>query len=320
MHEQATRYDLTDDQADLLAGACVLPPDQREELLRQHLEEQGADALLHLLVQSIGAANSVIANCREAVEIHLMSAGLSETRAGQINMPTLLGAMRGVKLANSVSTKGLCGGCAYRLGAVANQCHPTTIDASDCAGDNEAFLCHEKLDEHGRPEDLCAGHAQAVKNLHGAETPVLKGTTFGRGGILAYEEGGDVAPQEPLRIGPAVFSPHERIGSALWLGEDVVATPAGATVAEQEANARRIAATLASVAPSEKEPVAPPTEEAPITLDEALDRGGKIIRPPTIGWKPGADCPGCGNLTSVCRDERVCEGLGIPGSKEENDA
>ena len=123
-------YQLSDADASELKGIVLLPADIRRQLLVNYVSDRGQAALLNLFVQFIGAANSVVKNCREMAELLLVCEGTHPHDAEKINMPTLFGAMQGVVLANSCDPTGLCEGCAYRLGTPANQCEATTCDAS----------------------------------------------------------------------------------------------------------------------------------------------------------------------------------------------
>jgi hypothetical protein len=164
--DAATKYNLTDAEAELVAALALIPADVRVDLLRRHADKHGAEAVLRLFAQVVGAANSVIANCREMAELHAVVSGIIHPeRAHQLNMPTLAGAMAGVKLANTVKPKSLCEGCAYRLGTPANQSPPTVEDAGWSVDCNEDFLCHVRVDELERPSQVCAGHAQAVRRV-----------------------------------------------------------------------------------------------------------------------------------------------------------
>jgi hypothetical protein len=159
-------YSLTDAQAETLGIAALMPSGERQAMLLRFLHAQGAQALLQLMVQFMGLANSVAENCRVMAEDLLVTdGGVHPYTAEKINMPTIFGAIAGVRLANSVSGKGLCAGCAYRLGTPANQCEPTTSDVTWCQGTFDAFLCHERLSGDGQPVNAYAGHAQALKAL-----------------------------------------------------------------------------------------------------------------------------------------------------------
>lgn len=80
----------------------------------------------------------------------------------RLNLPTLLGSLMGSELP-AVDEARTCSGCAFRQGSAANQCAPTVIDALDCLGSAEPFMCHDGLAGDAEPGNLCRGFAQAVK-------------------------------------------------------------------------------------------------------------------------------------------------------------
>ncbi|WP_431490949.1 hypothetical protein [Paraburkholderia fungorum] len=155
-------YTMTQEQARALLGTTSLPHDLRVMVLQNFVGEHGVGALADLFAQFIGLANSVVENNREMAELLLITeGGMHPGTAEKINLPTIFGALQGVKLAAGVNTSSVCHGCAFRLGSAANQSPVTSIDADDCAepgGDN--FMCHEDLDEQGQPVKGCAGFAQ----------------------------------------------------------------------------------------------------------------------------------------------------------------
>lgn len=163
LQEDSAKYSLTQLQADDLKGMVLLPDELRRKLLRNYQRQHGTAALIGLFAEFIGLANSVILNSREFVEMFLITyyKEYPET-AEKINLPTIQGALAGVKTAVPPS-KGMCHGCAFRLGSVANQCEVTTMDAQ-CAAENrdKNFYCHEDMNEDGSPKHLCAGYAKAA--------------------------------------------------------------------------------------------------------------------------------------------------------------
>lgn len=157
--ERAGAYSLTRPDADTLAAALVLPTDARAEFLADYLARFGPDDLLNLFAQALGMANSVVANNREAIELFGICEGtLHPHNAHQINLPTMLGAAQGARIARDA--KGMCGGCAFRLGTTANQSPITTIDAEDCARDGTPFLCHD-VEPGERIRAACRGFVVA---------------------------------------------------------------------------------------------------------------------------------------------------------------
>jgi len=157
-------YVLDDAQAIALTDVVRAAGGRRAELLAKYAAAHGLDALVDLFAQFVGAANSVVANCREVSEILMISEGnIHPHTAEKINLPTMLGAMQGVPLANAVSPRATCEGCAYRLGTAANQCVPTATDVAYCAEERNPFMCHLRVDDAGAPTHICAGHAQAIR-------------------------------------------------------------------------------------------------------------------------------------------------------------
>lgn len=158
---RAIDYTLTDEQSDALAGAVLLPADLRRTLFAKMPKA----TLVELFAQFIGLANSVVANNREMIELAgIISGELHPERAHHINLPTIFGALQGVKLANAAATDKVCGGCAYRLGTPANQSPVTTCDADWCdKGSGYDFMCHEDLDDGGNPKHICRGHGRVAK-------------------------------------------------------------------------------------------------------------------------------------------------------------
>lgn len=158
----ATDYALTKSDAGRLSGIPYLPEDIRRMALARILDEIGPTEMVRLFSQFIGLANSVVANNREMIEmLGITSGDLHPHDAHQINLPTIQGALNGVRLAADAPRKGMCQGCAFRLGTPANQSPVTTLDAEYSINerDRQEFLCHERLDRKGRPKSLCAGFA-----------------------------------------------------------------------------------------------------------------------------------------------------------------
>lgn len=160
--KRAQTYSLTHDDAAWLAGACGLPADIRSEAFTSYAALHGIGALANLFAQFIGMANSVVANNREAIELFgIIEGGMSPQQAEKLNLPTIFGACNGAMIAAGIEQKPLCHGCAFRVGALANQSPATTCDADWCSHPGEEpFYCHEDMDEKGDPTKACAGFAQ----------------------------------------------------------------------------------------------------------------------------------------------------------------
>lgn len=159
----STDYALTPEARDALMGVVGLPADLRATTLRRFHEEHGAEALVEAFAQFIGLANSVAENCREMVELILITdGGMHPHTAEKANLPTVFGALNGLKITEGLDPDGICEGCAFRIGALANQSPITTCEADFCADPGgHDFLCHaEGLDHRGSPTRGCAGWAK----------------------------------------------------------------------------------------------------------------------------------------------------------------
>lgn len=166
MNEIANDYDISVQDADAIKGAVLLPAEFRRKCLEMYLAANGQDALIELFGQFMGMANSVADNCKElATSILITEGGVHLHTAEKINMPTVFGALNGIGLAGNCDSKGVCVGCAYRLGSAANQCLSTVIDAEYTAEGFDKFYCHDELDERGDPVRPCAGHQKVLKKL-----------------------------------------------------------------------------------------------------------------------------------------------------------
>jgi hypothetical protein len=158
--ERACDYDLSPAEADALLGVTLLPADAREAALARFAREHGEAVLIRLFAQLIGLANSVVANNRARIALHLITkAGVPSYAAESVNLPTVAGALNGAKIAHGIVQEGLCRGCAFRLGSAENQSPVTTLEAGECAAGDEPFFCHEG--SNGEPTRICAGFAQA---------------------------------------------------------------------------------------------------------------------------------------------------------------
>lgn len=161
--QRSAKYSLTKEQADELRGMALLPDEFRLQLLKRYHKQHGTKALIELFAQFMGLANSVSLNTREFVEMYLvLECKHLPMTAAKINLPTVVGALHGIFTAIPPS-KGMCDGCAFRLGSVANQCEVTTLDANWSVNNlDKNFYCHEDLKPNGEPQHLCAGYAKAA--------------------------------------------------------------------------------------------------------------------------------------------------------------
>jgi hypothetical protein len=158
------RYTIAPADAEMLQGAATVAGEVRAFLLRQYVENHGVEALIGLFGEFIGLTNRLADQAHEAAVGCLIEAGYEPWTAEKVNSPTLQGALEGVKLADGIDVSKTCGGCAFRLGSVANMSPSTTDDAGSCVEPGSIpFSCHEDMDERGNPTKACAGWAQARK-------------------------------------------------------------------------------------------------------------------------------------------------------------
>ena len=151
-------YTITAKQQSRLAAALVLAPKAPEEaalLLGRMTKAELTDAF----VQFLRLAASVEANARDTHEFYfIVDQDVHPHSVEQMNLPTLLGALKGATQCVQKETKGMCGGCAFRLGSIANQCLSTQVDTEFVAQERDRFMCHERMDEStGEPTHICAG-------------------------------------------------------------------------------------------------------------------------------------------------------------------
>lgn len=155
--EKGTDYAIEPRDVTWLAGAVQWPADMRREVLAKMLSESGPDHMIDLFAQFIGLANSVVANQRDALETFgIIYGDMHPYEAEKINLPTIFGALMGIRLAQYACPES-CHGCAFRLGSLANQSPSTTADADLCGHTGEEnFMCHEDLRD-GEPTKACQG-------------------------------------------------------------------------------------------------------------------------------------------------------------------
>lgn len=156
-------YDLHPVVASMLSGVVMLPRDLREECLRKWFAKSGGCDPILILSEFVGLANSVVANNRDAIELwSLMSGFAPPGREHDVNLPTILGALRGIDLAARANVANPCVGCAFRLGTLANQSPTTTADAEWAMNTDDRFWCHEDFDAEGNPTRRCAGYEKLM--------------------------------------------------------------------------------------------------------------------------------------------------------------
>lgn len=161
------KYKIDPTDAQLLAGMTVADHDDRVALMTKFFAERGTVGVIDLFSQFIGLSMSVSENTQEAVELVLITTGDWHPHAAEkINIPSIQGALLGVGVAASIAKDaGACGGCAYRLGSIANQCASTVLDCNSTVENGDKFYCHEKLDSDGAINTLCVGHARRAKAM-----------------------------------------------------------------------------------------------------------------------------------------------------------
>lgn len=99
----ALEYELKAVEAEFLLKVVEASTQEREVMLSRYANAAGAEDVIRLLSQLIGCANAVIENCRVgAIDLLITEGGLHPHVAEDINLPTLAGAMAGVKLATEI--------------------------------------------------------------------------------------------------------------------------------------------------------------------------------------------------------------------------
>lgn len=163
-------YRLSRADAALLLGALNMKADERAETLRRLLPPEDA---ARILAEFIGLAASVHENVRGFAEAMIVcEANVDPNFVEKWNFPDLMGALLGVGLSEMVSpSPDMCGGCAFRRGAHANQCVSTITDAQWTLHPGEQpFMCHEHLEDE-QPTRACGGWKQARRSRAGEARP-----------------------------------------------------------------------------------------------------------------------------------------------------
>src|SRR3954470_16675722 len=96
-------YSMTVEQARDLIGAAVMPAQYRKQLLRHMMKGRGAEAMIDLFAEFIGLSNAVAHNCRAMITEHHRQAAIGNIppdKLDQLNLPDVVGALRGVILAD----------------------------------------------------------------------------------------------------------------------------------------------------------------------------------------------------------------------------
>lgn len=157
-------YDFSEKDTDFFLGAVGFDLEFRKELASKHFNNHAYSQLIDVICNLISIANKTIENNREMIEMQYIEHGiLHPDQTSKLNLPTLFGALEGLKMAKSTKQENLCGGCAYRLGTPANTCASTVCDAQWQLANGDMFWCHENLDEKENPTQKCRGHLLKTK-------------------------------------------------------------------------------------------------------------------------------------------------------------
>lgn len=164
MTAAAVDYEMTRSQVDALRSLLTLPAQARRDAISAYCRDHSRVAVYDLFAQFIGMANAVVANNREMIEQYLIcDKGEYPHSASKINLPTILGACKGVTLAAKTKCTKPCDSCAFRVGTPANQSDITTSDAEHAMDNGKEFWCHESEDERGNCQAVCRGYLGVKK-------------------------------------------------------------------------------------------------------------------------------------------------------------
>jgi hypothetical protein len=159
-------YAIDDGSAKILLRAVhSTSMEERYRVLARHQDAHGPEVILHLFSQFMSLAISVANNCHVQTGLVLVTeGGMHPHQAEQINLPTIVGALQGVLLANAVDASGTCSSCAFRLATPANQSPSTTADAEYCSDELKSFFCHKRgVMQNGALTRRCIGDAKIQK-------------------------------------------------------------------------------------------------------------------------------------------------------------
>jgi len=164
--ENETDYNLTPSQAKTIAIMLACEKSDAKEYLQKYFAKDGGiNEAIDLLVEFSRMAESVNKNTADALELFLITEkGYYPWEAEKLNLPSLMGACRGVTGALGVNQSKVCHGCACKLGSHANQSLVTQYDLTSSIEEREEpFLCHEEIGENGEVSKKCRGYAQHLK-------------------------------------------------------------------------------------------------------------------------------------------------------------
>lgn len=158
-------YAFSDDELKQIGAWVLLPHEMRMELMEKFFAGKDPQAIMSMFSNFIDLAHTTVENCEEqAWSCAVGIWGADPNEADKLNMPSLAGAITGVKLSQGVEPNHLCHGCAYRRGSVANTCMVTTFDAAWCHGEfDQPFMCHENIKDDEEPTQKCRGFLKKEK-------------------------------------------------------------------------------------------------------------------------------------------------------------
>lgn len=159
-------YVFTEDQMRFLGGLVILPHNDRVEILHRIYQDLNykPEDMIEMFSNFIDLANTVVENCDEHIRLYAITEmGMHPNDADRINMPSILGAVKGVEITQGLDQAKMCHGCAFRRGSVANTCLVTTMDTEYCEENLDVFMCHENLTDNGNPTKKCRGFLKKIK-------------------------------------------------------------------------------------------------------------------------------------------------------------
>jgi hypothetical protein len=158
-----TDYKLEKTELDVLTIATVMSDPMRQAFLTDYLQNRGIKECIRLFSQFIGMANSLEANTRSFIEEYLIvECRHAPQVAARINLPSILGALSGARMAIDPDPK-MCHGCAFRHGTPANQSVSTTGQAVECVEGDDLFMCHFNLESGSDPKKQCVGYIRTLQ-------------------------------------------------------------------------------------------------------------------------------------------------------------
>lgn len=139
------KYIFTPIEAEQLQALHLVPTQHRALAMQKSLTDLSRDDLLCLFSQYIGVANSVVSNCHEAITFFRVLEGEEnpERPCEGLNLPSIDGALNGVRINHNIDTSDCCETCVFVHGSMANQSPTTTDDVRYCSEDGKVFMCHD---------------------------------------------------------------------------------------------------------------------------------------------------------------------------------